>query len=73
MFSLIDYRPKRNAVILLDMGHTLRGYFAWEGKGKGRKPKSLMCLMCLLYRNKYSNLKLAEATKGWGLGSSEEV
>jgi hypothetical protein len=26
MFSLyVDYRPKTNAVILLDMGHTLRG------------------------------------------------
>jgi hypothetical protein len=26
-----------------------------------------------LYRGKYSNLKLAEATMGKGLGSSEEV
>jgi hypothetical protein len=25
MFSLICFRPKTNAVILLDMGHTLRG------------------------------------------------
>jgi hypothetical protein len=24
-FSYADYRPKINAVILLDMGHTLRG------------------------------------------------
>jgi hypothetical protein len=23
--SYVDYRPKTNAVILLDMGHTLRG------------------------------------------------
>jgi hypothetical protein len=26
----VDYRPKSNAVILLDMGHTLRGEHAWE-------------------------------------------
>jgi hypothetical protein len=25
-----DYRPKTNAVILLDMGHTLRGEHTWE-------------------------------------------
>jgi hypothetical protein len=25
-----DYRPKTNAVILLDMGHTLWGECAWE-------------------------------------------
>jgi hypothetical protein len=25
-----DYRPKTNAVILLDIGHTLRGECAWE-------------------------------------------
>jgi hypothetical protein len=28
--SYADYRPKTNAVILLDMGHTLRGEHAWE-------------------------------------------
>jgi hypothetical protein len=28
--SYEDYRPKTNAVILLDMGHTLRGEHAWE-------------------------------------------
>jgi hypothetical protein len=28
--SYADYRPKRNAVILLDMGHTLRGEYAQE-------------------------------------------
>jgi hypothetical protein len=37
--SYADYRPKRNAVILLDKGHTLRGEHAWEEYGKGRKPK----------------------------------
>jgi hypothetical protein len=30
MFSYADYRPKTNAVILLDMGHTLRGEHARE-------------------------------------------
>jgi hypothetical protein len=28
--SYADYRPKANAVILLDMGHTLKGEYAWE-------------------------------------------
>jgi hypothetical protein len=28
--SYEDYRPKTNAVILLDMGHTLRGECTWE-------------------------------------------
>jgi hypothetical protein len=28
--SYADYRPKINAVILLDMGHTLRGEYTWE-------------------------------------------
>jgi hypothetical protein len=38
--SYVDYRPKTNAVILLDMGHTLRGKCAREEQGKGRKPKT---------------------------------
>jgi hypothetical protein len=29
--SYVDYRPNTNAVILLDMGHTLREECAWEG------------------------------------------
>jgi hypothetical protein len=28
--SYADYRPKTNAVILLDVGHTLRGDRTWE-------------------------------------------
>jgi hypothetical protein len=41
MFSLIlDYRPKTNSVILLDMGHTLRGEYTREKQGKERKPKT---------------------------------
>jgi hypothetical protein len=35
-----DYRPKTTAVILLDMGHRLRGECALEKQGKGRKPKT---------------------------------
>jgi hypothetical protein len=28
--SYADYRPKTNAIILLDMGHTVSGEFTWE-------------------------------------------
>jgi hypothetical protein len=35
----VDYRPKKNAVILWDMGHTLRGECTQEKYGKGRKLK----------------------------------
>jgi hypothetical protein len=28
--SYVDYRHKTNALILLDMGHTLKGDCAWE-------------------------------------------
>jgi hypothetical protein len=74
IFSLIcNYRPKINAVILLDMGHMLRGQCTQEELGKGREPKTQMWLMCSLYRSEYSNLKLAEATMGRGQGSNEEV
>jgi hypothetical protein len=73
MFSYADYRPKLNEVILLDMGHMLREEHVREEQGKGRKPKTQMCLMCSLYRSKYNNLKLAETTIRRGLGSSEEV
>jgi hypothetical protein len=38
--SYADYRPKTNAVMLLDMGHTLREECTWEKKGKGRKHKT---------------------------------
>jgi hypothetical protein len=43
-----NYRPKTNAVILLDMGHTLRRDCAQEGYGKGRKPKTQVWLICSL-------------------------
>jgi hypothetical protein len=33
--SYTDYRHKTNAIILLDMGHTLK-----EEYGKGRKPET---------------------------------
>jgi hypothetical protein len=38
--SYEDYRPETNAVILSDMGHTLRGEHVLEEKGKGRRPKT---------------------------------
>jgi hypothetical protein len=31
--SYVDFRPKTNAVILLDMGHTLRGEHVQEEEG----------------------------------------
>jgi hypothetical protein len=34
--SYVDYRPKTNAVIFLDMGHTLRGDCT-GGIGKGKE------------------------------------
>jgi hypothetical protein len=46
--SYVVYRPKTNTVILLDMGHTLRGERGWEEQGKGRKPKISTWLMCSL-------------------------
>jgi hypothetical protein len=41
------------------------------GIGKGKETKSEW--MCSLSRSEYNNLKLAEASTGRGLGSSEEV
>jgi hypothetical protein len=41
--SYADFRSKTNAVILLDMGHTLRGPMGHTHTGgtvKGRKPKT---------------------------------
>jgi hypothetical protein len=38
--SYVDFRLKTNAVILLDMGHTLRGEHIQEEYGRGRKPKT---------------------------------
>jgi hypothetical protein len=36
----MNYRPKANAVILLDMGHMLRGERVQAEYRKGRKPKT---------------------------------
>jgi hypothetical protein len=44
--SYADSRPKTNSVILLNMGHT-KGR-PCTGRDKGRKPKTLMWLMCSL-------------------------
>jgi hypothetical protein len=35
--SFVDYRPKTNAAILLDMGHTLKGRTCTGGIGKGKE------------------------------------
>jgi hypothetical protein len=35
----VDDRPKTDAVMLLGIGHTVRGDCAWKGSGKGRKQK----------------------------------
>jgi hypothetical protein len=40
--SYADYRPKTNAVIFLDMGHTLRG----ECAQKNRERKGNLKLQC---------------------------
>jgi hypothetical protein len=37
--SYVDNRPKTNAVILLDMGHTLRGDLHGRDGERERKPK----------------------------------
>jgi hypothetical protein len=34
--SYVDYRAKTNAIVLLDMGHTLRGEYT-GGTGKGKR------------------------------------
>jgi hypothetical protein len=38
--SYVDYRPKRNSLILLDMGHTPKGECSREELGKRRKSKT---------------------------------
>jgi hypothetical protein len=40
--AYVDYRPKTNAVVLLDMGHTLRG----ERTGRNRERKGNLKLGC---------------------------
>jgi hypothetical protein len=41
--SYVDKRSKTHAVIVLHMGHTLRGEHVQEEQGKRRKPKTLKC------------------------------
>jgi hypothetical protein len=35
----VEFRPKTNALILLDMGHRLRGEYIQEEQGKVGNPK----------------------------------
>jgi hypothetical protein len=44
-----------------------------RGIGKGKETKNLNVVDVLSVEEGYSNVKLAEATMGKGLGSSEEV
>jgi hypothetical protein len=46
--SHVDFRPKTNAVILLDLGHTLRGEHVQEELGKvgNSKHESVWCAHC---------------------------
>jgi hypothetical protein len=70
--SYADFRSRENVVLLLNMGHTLRGeHVGWLGKG--RKAKTWKCLMCLQERSECNNLKMTEITMGRWLGRSEEV
>jgi hypothetical protein len=69
----LKFRTIEKAVTLLDMGHLLWQERTLQVLGKGKKPKTWMWWMLSLYWSKYSNLKLAEATMGRGLESSEEV
>jgi hypothetical protein len=41
--SYVDYRPKRNAVILLDMGHTLRRESSRENREREGNIKFECC------------------------------
>jgi hypothetical protein len=70
--SYVDYRPKTNAVILLDTGHRVREDCSQELYGMGSNRKTWMLFMSALYGNEYRNLKLAETTMGRVLGSSVE-
>jgi hypothetical protein len=45
----VDFRPKTNAVILLDTGHTLRREHIQEEWGKAENPK-LESVLCAHYR-----------------------
>jgi hypothetical protein len=46
--SYADFRSNIDAVILLDMGHTLRGEHIQEEQGKVANPKleSVLCVHC---------------------------
>jgi hypothetical protein len=66
-----DYRPKTNAAILWETGHTMGGR-PQEKTREGKQNCECGCYAWSQYKNEYRNLKLAEAIMGRGLGSSEE-
>jgi hypothetical protein len=67
----VDCRPKTNAAILWDTGHTKERLYK-RGIEQGKETKNLNEDVCSLYRNEYRNFKLARATMGSRLGRSEE-
>jgi hypothetical protein len=69
--SNADYRPKTNAAILLQTGHT-KERLCKGTIGQGKETKHLNEVDVLSDRNEYRNFKLAMATMGRGLGRSEE-
>jgi hypothetical protein len=69
--SYEDCRPKINTAILWDMCHP-KGKLCKGRIGQGKEIKNLNEVTCSQYRNEYRNFKLAWATMGNGLGTSEE-
>jgi hypothetical protein len=66
--SYADYKPKTNASMLLDMSHT-EGRLCTGWTGEESKNLNVVDVITVILN---SNLKLAEATMGRGLGSTED-
>jgi lipid-binding SYLF domain-containing protein len=49
--SYVVFRSRAKAVMLLDLGHMLKGRAHMGGMGIGRKPKTWKCLMSPLQRS----------------------
>jgi hypothetical protein len=69
--SSADFRPKTNAAILWDRGHT-KGMLCNRGIGQGKETRSLNEVDVLLYRNEYRNFQMARATMGSRLKRNKE-
>jgi hypothetical protein len=66
-----DCKPKANAAILWDMGHT-KGRLCKVGIGQGKETKNLNEVDVLTVKE-YRNFKLAGATMGSRLGRGESI